>query len=272
MTETNKIALIGAGRMGGALLSGWLAGRVAASDVIIVDPMPGRAARAAIEAGAAHYESLTQENAKQVGVVLLGIKPQMFHPLGPKIAAALGPDCCVVSILAGTTQAKLGEVFGTRPIVRAMPNTPAAIGQGITAFYRNFQVDDALAAKARQLLEAGGDVIEVDDEGLIDAVTAVSGSGPAYVFHMAEALEAAGIRAGLPKVLAEQLARKTISGSGALLDASDDSATRLREAVTSPGGTTQAALEVLMSEEGLAKLIRQTVAAAVARSKELGAS
>lgn len=266
-----KIALIGAGRMGGALLAGWIKAGTAPADVTIIDPAPGPQARNTIAQGAVHAAALTTDNAKDLDVVLLGIKPQMFAQLGPEIAKALPAKSCIVSILAGTTQSQLSAMFGQRPIIRTMPNTPAAIGKGITAYIRNERVSEGQASLASQLLSAGGDVIEVKDESLIDVVTAVSGSGPAYIFHMVEALEAAAIRAGMPKDLAGQLARKTVTGSGALLEASDQSASELRVAVTSPGGTTQAALEVLMGEDGLPQLMRRTVAAAAKRSKELGA-
>ncbi len=267
-----KIALIGAGRMGGALLAGWIKAGTLPANVTIIDPQPGAQAKAAIASGAIHAKALTAQSAKELGVVLLGIKPQMFETLGPKIAKALPENTCIISILAGITQSQLAHIFGERPIIRTMPNTPAAIGEGITAFIGNERVSESHAALARELLSAGGDVIEVTEEGLIDVVTAVSGSGPAYVFHMVEALEAAAIRAGMPEDLAGQLARKTVTGSGALLEASDESASALRVAVTSPGGTTQAALEVLMGEDGLPQLMRRTVAAAAKRSKELGKS
>lgn len=267
----SKLALIGAGRMGGALLTGWLTGGLKPSDLIIVDPKPGEQALAAIKAGSVHAEALTTQNAASLGMLVLGIKPQMFGALAPAIASAIPSDCCVVSILAGTTHRALSGAFGDRPIIRTMPNTPAAIGKGITAYHCNDHVSAAQAAQAESLLEAGGDVIKVDTEGLIDVVTAVSGSGPAYIFHMVEALEAAGIRAGMPAELAGQLARKTVTGSAALLEASpEQSASDLRIAVTSPNGTTQAALEVLMADDGLPPLMRRTVAAAAARSKELG--
>ena len=265
-----KIALIGAGRMGGALLAGWIASGTAASDVTIIDPTPGPQAKAAIKQGALHLDALTKDAAENIDVVVLGIKPQMFTKFAPSIAAVLPKKTCVISILAGTTQKGLSTVFGDRAIIRTMPNTPAAIGKGITAFFRNKNVSDDQAAVATQLLSAGGDVIEVKEENLIDVVTAVSGSGPAYIFYLVEAMEAAAIRAGMPADLAGQLARKTVTGSGALLDDSPESASDLRKAVTSPNGTTQAALEVLMAEDGLAQLMRRTVAAAAKRSKELG--
>lgn len=266
----SDLALIGAGRMGGALLTGWLAGETAPKSVLIVDPTPGAQAQAGIEAGCQHVNSLTQKNAANLSMIVLGIKPQMFASLAPDIAKALPKDCCVVSVLAGTTQRALSGAFGDRPIIRTMPNTPAAIGKGITAYFCNANVSSAQAAKAEKLLEAGGDVIRVDSEDLIDVVTAVSGSGPAYVFHMVEAMERAAILAGMPEALAGQLARKTVTGSGALLEASPETATQLRQAVTSPNGTTQAALEVLMADDGLPPLMRRTIAAAAARSKELG--
>jgi pyrroline-5-carboxylate reductase len=267
----SKIALIGAGRMGGALLSGWLASGVKPSDILIIDPRPGAAANIAVKQGAAYAKSLSKGAAMDLDVVILAIKPQMYGDIAPIIAAALPKKASVVSILAGTTQAKLAAVFGARSLIRAMPNTPAAIGKGITAYYANKNSNAAQVKRAHKLLEAGGQVVRVDEESLIDVVTAVSGSGPAYVFHLTETLEAAAIAAGAPADLAAKLARQTVIGSGALLDNSADmSATALRIAVTSPKGTTEAALEVLMGEGGMAGLMRRTVAAAKARSKALG--
>lgn len=262
------IALTGAGRMGGALLSGWIASGTEPSDVLIIDPNPGEAAQEAIKNGAHHASALTAENSAHIEIVLLGIKPQMFETLGPDMAAALPKSACIISILAGTTQARLQAIFAGHPIIRAMPNTPAAIGQGITAFHCSESVRAAQAERAQALLSAGGAVYRVDDEGLIDTVTAISGSGPAYLFHMVEALEAAAIRLGMPEDMAPHFARQTVIGAGALLADSEQSATDLRRAVTSPNGTTQAALDVLMDE--LPELIRRTTAAAYKRSKDLG--
>ncbi len=264
--------VVGAGRMGGALMSGWVSGRkktVLPENLIILDPNPGDKARAIIDAGALHITQVGPE-LKTVTCALLAVKPQQFAELAPNIAAHLPVDCLVVSILAGTTLQALNAELPGRALVRAMPNTPAAIGAGITAFTCGPTVTPAHKKLTQGLLSAGGRVYEVENEHLIDVVTAVSGSGPAYVFHMVEALEAAAIVNGLPHDLAPDFARQTIIGAGALLKQDPSTATELRQAVTSPNGTTQAALDILMKDNGLAALMRETVAAALKRAKELG--
>ncbi len=267
---TRKLALIGAGRMGGAMLAGWISGGVGESGIVIADPYPGEAARAAIGAGALHSKALTRDEGKDLETLVLAIKPQMFEALGPGIAGALPAGTRVVSVVAGITLAQLEAIFGKRPIVRAMPNTPAAIGKGITGFALNSHCGSDDRAAAEGLLKAAGEVVFVERESLIDVVTGISGSGPAYVFYMVEALCAAGIAAGMPEDAAMKLARQTIIGAGALLEASDETAEALRVAVTSPNGTTQAGLEVLMADDGLKPLLTKTVKAAVERSRELG--
>lgn len=259
--------VVGAGRMGGALLSGWLAdGAVTPKRLIILDPHPGDDAKKALAAGAMSVDVPSAALGK-VGLVLLAIKPQAFDTIAPAIAAHLPHGALVISILAGTSMDSLARMFPDQHIIRAMPNTPAAIGAGITAFTCDANVTDAQKAAAQTLLRAGGRVHEVDSEHLIDVVTAVSGSGPAYVFHMVEALEAAAIKIGLPADIAPDFARQTIIGAGALLERSAIPASELRQAVTSPNGTTQAALDVLMPE--LPPLMRETVKAALRRAKAL---
>ena len=183
------------------------------------------------------------------------------------------PKCLVntliISILAGTSLASLQDTFKAQSLIRAMPNTPAAIGKGITAYTKGPNVSEAQTKMTETLLAAGGKVHHVPNEHLIDVVTAVSGSGPAYIFHMAEALEAAAIKIGLPEALAPDFARQTIIGAAGLLESSDDTSAQLRQNVTSPNGTTQAALDVLMGMEGLPPLMRDTVQAALRRAKEL---
>jgi len=258
--------------MGGALLSGWLADKksgVTAKNLVILDPHPGGAATKAIEAGAKHLQK-PEGSLSSVKVVLLAIKPQMFEELAGAIAEHLPHGALVISILAGTSMTSLAKAFPNQTIIRAMPNTPSAIGEGITAFTCGASVAAEQKAKAQILLEAGGTVYEVVTENLIDVVTAVSGSGPAYVFYLVETLEKAAIKAGLPEDMAPDFARQTIIGAGALLKSSPMSATELREAVTSPGGTTQAALDVLMRRKGLRQLMNETVFAALARAKKLG--
>ena len=266
----STIALVGAGRMGAALLKGWLDAGMAARDILIIQPRPTQAAVDAAKEGAICVESLSIETAHDLEMLVLAIKPQIYDAVAPALAAVLPRQTTVLSVLAGTTQAKLSAVFGPRPLIRAMPNTPCAIGQGITGYYPNSQVSAQMCRQAEALLSAGGEVIRVDEEAMIDVVTGVSGSGPAYVFHMVEALQAAAENQGMPTDLAQKLACQTLIGSAALLASSGEIAANLRRAVTSPNGTTQAGLEVLMGNGGLTTLMRDTVTAATLRSKELG--
>jgi len=264
----SKILLVGAGHMGGALATGWVGSGVNPADIIIIDPAPGDAAKALMSMGAAHYDRPDAKNLSDIHSAVIAVKPQMFEQLAQPTAQALPEDCTVISVMAGTAMKTLDAAFAPRDIVRAMPNTPAALGQGLTAI---FAPSGTAAEKlARRLLSPSGLVITVDKEVLIDVITAVSGSGPAYVFHMVEALQAAAIRAGLPEDLAGIAARQTLIGAAALLDDSENSASDLRAAVTSPNGTTQAGLEVLMSDDGLPQLMRKTVMAAFERANELG--
>lgn len=257
--------------MGGALLKGWLSDSksgVTPHKLVILDPYPGEAAKTAIENGAKHLK-LSDKSLAHVDCALLAIKPQMFDELAGDIAAQLPDGALIISILAGTSMQSLEQVFSHQSIIRAMPNTPAAIGEGIIAFTCGKGVSDVQRKQANTLLSAGGTVHEVDNEHMIDVVTAVSGSGPAYVFHMVEALEAAAVKAGMPEEIARDFARQTIIGAGALLKSSPMTASELREAVTSPGGTTQAALDVLMAKDGLGPLMKDAVIAALNRAKEL---
>jgi pyrroline-5-carboxylate reductase len=269
--DTGAVALIGAGRMGAAIAAGWLADadRPSASDILVIDPEPGEAAQALIEAhGLAWRRSLDPESAARVRALVLAVKPRAMGPLCRELAEAVRHDALVVSIAAGVTLRSLESWLPGRPVVRAMPNTPAAIGKGATVMVSNAVVDDAgLRSAAEALLRPTGLVEWIEEERLMGAVTAVSGSGPAYVFLLAEALAAAGAAEGLPRDLARRLAEQTVTGAGALLDAEGD-AEALRRAVTSPGGTTQAALDVLM--QGLPSLMRNAVAAAERRSRQLG--
>lgn len=271
MTEHTHL-VVGAGKMGGALLQGWIASKVITpKQLIILDPTPGEAAQAAIKAGALH---LRKPNKKLLSIkyLLLAIKPQMFSKLAPEIARELSNNALIISILAGTSLASLQDIFKMQSLIRAMPNTPAAIGKGITAYTKGPNISDIQTDMTETLLTAGGKVHHVANEHLIDVVTAVSGSGPAYVFHMAEALEAAAVKIGLPEDLAPDFARQTIIGAAGLLESSGEPASQLRLNVTSPNGTTQAALDVLMGLEGLPPLMRDTVQAALRRAKELAES
>ena len=264
-----SLLLLGAGKMGGAMLEGWLTLGLDPKLVTALDPhLPAEAVEALRAKGIGVNPDL-----KIVGlpaVVLLAIKPQMMDQALGTVAALFGPGTLAVSIMAGKTIAGIAKLLppGTA-IVRAMPNTPAAVGRGITAAVSNAQVTEAQRAAADALLRSTGGVEWVDDEGLIDAVTAVSGSGPAYVFHLVEAMASAGVAAGLPAELAMRLARATVSGSGELLHQSDQPAAVLRQNVTSPGGTTAAALAVLMAADGLTPLLHKAVAAARQRAAEL---
>lgn len=258
------IALAGAGKMGGAMLTGWLSQGLDPSRVVVIDPMPS----AEIGALATRGVRLNPTETVEAGTLVLAVKPQMFREAGPTLKRCIGASTLVVSIMAGTTIAALQEVVGGA-VVRAMPNTPAAIGRGITVAVPAPDVSAAQRATADALLRATGAVEWVEDEALMDAVTAVSGSGPAYVFLLAEELARAGVAAGLPEALATKLARDTVSGAGELLHRSDLPAATLRQNVTSPGGTTAAALSVLMGADGFGPLLTRAVAAATARSKEL---
>ncbi|WP_441260888.1 pyrroline-5-carboxylate reductase [Bradyrhizobium sp. 521_C7_N1_3] len=263
---TGTILLAGAGKMGGAMLTGWLSGGLDPRRVAVIDPHIS----SEITALAANGVMLNPD-VRTVGTVetlVVAVKPQMFREAGARLKQFVSDKTSVVSIMAGTTIASLEEVCGG-VVVRAMPNTPAAIGRGITVAVAAKNVSAAQRAVADALLRATGSVEWVEDEGLMDAVTAVSGSGPAYVFLLAEELARAGVEAGLPEALATKLARETVAGSGELLHQSELPSSTLRQNVTSPGGTTAAALGVLMDEPGLRDLMIRAIAAATKRSKEL---
>ncbi|MEP1230470.1 MAG: pyrroline-5-carboxylate reductase [Litorimonas sp.] len=267
MSATHLI--IGAGKMGGSLLSGWLDTQIISpKSLAVLDPAPGQAAQTAITNGAIHVTELPDIPAS-ITTVLLAIKPQMVQDIGPQIAAYIPKDALMISILAGTSLEQLHQVFGARPIVRAMPNTPAAIGAGITAITASIGQDDVHLSTAETLLSAGGMVYRVENETMINAVTAVSGSGPAYIFHLCEAMEAAALKVGLDETLAPIFARQTIIGAAKLLEDSELSPSELRQNVTSPNGTTQAALDELMNTNGLTPLMIKTVRAAFNRTKAL---
>jgi pyrroline-5-carboxylate reductase len=260
------IVLAGAGKMGGAMLSGWLAQGLDATRVAVIEPYPSDEISALAAKGVRLNPSPKDIDA--VATLVVALKPQMFREAGAMLKSFAGSATLVVSIMAGTTIAALEEVCGGS-VVRAMPNTPAAIGRGITVAVAAKNVSPSQRAVADALLRATGSVEWVDDENLMDAVTAVSGSGPAYIFLLAEELARAGVEAGLPPELATKLARETVAGSGELLHRSQAPSATLRQNVTSPGGTTAAALEVLMGPDGMQSLLTRAVAAATKRSKEL---
>lgn len=263
---TGTIVLAGAGKMGSAMLTGWLAGGLDPKHVVVIEPHPSGEISGLATKGIRLNPSAGDGGA--AATLVVAVKPQTFREAGPALKAFVGPSTLVVSIMAGTPIAALEEVCGGS-VVRAMPNTPAAIGRGITVAVAANRVSTEQRAVADALLRATGAVEWVDDENLMDAVTAVSGSGPAYIFLLAEELARAGVEAGLPTELATRLARETVAGSGELLRRSEDSSATLRQNVTSPGGTTAAALQVLMGDGGLQPLMIRAVAAATKRSKEL---
>ncbi|WP_369810149.1 pyrroline-5-carboxylate reductase [Bradyrhizobium sediminis] len=252
--------------MGGAMLTGWLARGLDPKRVAVIEPYPSAEIGALATKGVRLNPS--PDDIGNAATLVMALKPQMFREAGPSLKPFVGSSTLLVSIMAGTTISALQEICGGS-VVRAMPNTPAAIGRGITVAVAANNVSAAQRAVADALLRATGSVEWVDDEGLMDAVTAVSGSGPAYIFLLAEELARAGVEAGLPAELATRLARETVAGAGELLHRSEDSSATLRKNVTSPGGTTAAALEVLMGPDGLWQLMIRAVAAATKRSKEL---
>lgn len=259
------LLLLGGGRMGSGMLQGWVTQGLAPS--LVIDPAP-------VAVPAPHRRL---ESAERIPpdfhpeVIVLAVKPQLCETAVPPVARLAGPQTVVLSIMAGRTLDGLRELFAPHtPIVRAMPNTPAAIGRGITVACASPEVTAAQQALCERLLQAIGEAAWTTDEGLLDAVTAISGSGPAYVFLLAELLEEIGREHGLPPTLARQLARRTVSGSGALLASEDVTDTAdLRRAVTSPGGTTEQALSVLMADDAWPRSLRQAIGAAAERSRAL---
>lgn len=257
--------------MGGALAAGWLRGRnrIDASRLIICAPNPTDEMAALIkDHDLKRVDALGPRMAKDVSLVVLAVKPQIFHQIAGDLAKALPDGCAIISVMAGVTIRTMTEALGDRPIIRAMPNTPAAIGAGIIVAVAN-DAGEARQAEATKLLKVGGAVEWISDERMMDAVTAVSGSGPAYFFLLAEALAGAGENEGLPRDLAEKLATNTLIGAGELLKRSDLSPQELRRQVTSPNGTTQAALDVMMGNSALPELMRRAVNAAERRSRQL---
>ncbi|MGH6988948.1 MAG: pyrroline-5-carboxylate reductase [Stellaceae bacterium] len=268
-TSIPSLLLIGCGRMGGALLRGWL-DRELADSYVVVEPQAG--ARPATLSP--HVTFLDSADRLAQGfrptIAVIAVKPQAMAQTLPQYRRLADAGTLFLSIAAGRTLAFLAGPLGPdAALIRAMPNTPASIGHGITVLCANARVDAAGRARADALLKAVGEIAWIEDEGLMDAVTAVSGSGPAYVFLLIECLTKAGIAAGLPANLAERLARATVAGSGELARVSGEPAAQLRAAVTSPGGTTEAALDLLMEPRGLEPLLKKAVLAAKKRSKEL---
>lgn len=272
LTLDGPLLLAGAGKMGGALLSGWLRRGLDPARVVVQDPgPPAEVAQLLTDNGIARSSSVAEALSGAPAVIVFAAKPQAMDAIFPDLARLAGPRTLVLSIAAGKMLSGFEKHLGAgAAVVRAMPNTPAAIGRGITVCVANRHVSNEQRVMATSLLEAVGEVGWVEDETLMDAVTAVSGSGPAYVFLLAEALAAAGVAQGLDPELSAQLARATVSGAGELLRQSEQSAAQLRLNVTSPGGTTAAALSVLMrDDDGLPDLMAQAVVAATKRGREL---
>ncbi|MBN9673618.1 pyrroline-5-carboxylate reductase [Roseibium aggregatum] len=267
-SKERPFLLVGAGKMGGAMLSGWMAEGVDPSAVTVCDPRLSEEMDALLKQhGIRHVASVPED--LSAAIVLVAVKPQLMDQVLPGLKPAVAADTLVLSVAAGTPVAKFQSVFGDVPVCRCMPNTPAMVKRGITAVYPTGVVSEAQKEDVARLLSAVGKVVWLDSEDQIDLVTGVSGSGPAYVFYLAEALSQAGKAAGLPDELAEELAVATVCGAGELMHQSGDHPSILRQNVTSPNGTTAAALEVLMGSEGIQPVMTAAVAAAVKRAKEL---
>jgi len=265
---SGTILLVGAGKMGSAMLEAWLALGLPPESVVVLEPQPSRELGALTSRGLRLNPSITA--ARGASAIVVAVKPQVAPEVVPTLRPYFDAGTVLVSIMAGRTLGFIEGALAQRAaLVRAMPNTPAAIGRGITVAVPNVRVSHRQRELAHALLSATGAVEWVTDEGLMDAVTAVSGSGPAYVFLLTEALALAGTAAGLPRELAAKLARATVAGSGELLNRSPLDPGTLRQNVTSTGGTTAAALDVLMAADGLGPLMNRAVAAATRRSREL---
>ncbi|MDP2621510.1 MAG: pyrroline-5-carboxylate reductase [Hyphomicrobiales bacterium] len=269
LAGAGPVVLVGAGMMGGALIDGWLGGGLKPSEISVLDPKPPPESAALIEKNGISLNP-APETLADPAIVVLAVKPQIMDEVLDGLGGLVRPGTLIVSVAAGRTIASIAAWLGAEtPIIRTIPNTPAAVARGMTVACANAHASPVQRALAARLLEAVGEVGWVEDEGLIDAATAVSGSGPAYVFYLAECLAEAGVKCGLPRELAERAARVTVEGAGELMRRSELGPAKLRENVTSPGGTTAAALAVLGGEAGLAELLARAVAAACARSREL---
>jgi pyrroline-5-carboxylate reductase len=267
LTNIGPVVLVGAGKMGLALAQGWLAAGLAPAELVIVDPTPTEPARTFARANGVRL--LPSPHGVLTAVMILAVKPQIIDEVMAQVAPSVGRHTLVISIAAGISLQRLATGLGSERVVRTMPNTPAQIGRGVTGAV-GLKISDADIATTEALLSAAGAVVWFDAEDMIDAVTAVSGSGPAYVFHFVEALAMAGMKQGLDPGPAMFLARQTVIGAAALMEHDPQPVSILRENVTSPKGTTFAALEVLMGEEGLEALLDRAVTAARRRSEELG--
>jgi pyrroline-5-carboxylate reductase len=265
MSHTTPILMLGAGRLGGAMLEGWrLTAAFSPKDLIIRDPQPGEAAKAS---GARINPPDAELSTART--VLLAVKPQTWREAAAQLEPHLSADAVIVSVAAGVKAGDISSAFAGRPTARVMPITAVAVGQGAAAVYAS---DPRAAAAAHALFDPVAQVVDLEDEDLMDAVTAVCGSAPAYLYAFVEALEAAGETEGLPAETSRALARATVAGAATLMAKSGVDPAELRRQVTSPGGTTEAALKVLMGEGGLGPLLRDAVSAAAHRSRELSKS
>lgn len=262
--KTRGLVLLGCGKMGSAMLKGWLDGGLPASSVTVLTPRPSDWLKAT-------GVNLNTELPKNPAIVLLAVKPQKMAEALPALRGLGNGDTVFLSVAAGITLATYEEMLGANtPIIRAMPNTPSAIGRGVTGIVGNASASAAHVDLADQLLQAVGQVVRLENETQIRALTAVSGCGPAYVFHLIEAMAAAGEAAGLTAEMALQLAKATVAGAGVLAEESDETPTQLRINVTSPNGVTAEALRVLMNEkDGFPPLLDRAIKAAMQRDAEL---
>ncbi len=266
--KINSLVLVGAGKMGMAMVKGWLEHGLDASALTLVDPMPSEITK---EFARMKSISLVPEfTSLNADVIVLAVKPQIAKQVMAKISDKIPSNSLILSVIAGFSLEALKNALGSDKIVRTMPNTPAQLGKGVTGAIASEGVEEQERQLAHALLSASGIAVWLDDENQIDALTGVSGSGPAYVFLMVEAMAAAGEAEGLDKDMSNILARQTIIGAAALLEADPSEAAILRKNVTSPNGVTQKALEVLMGEPGLFELMGKAVKAAAKRNREIG--
>lgn len=263
MGKAASLTLVGAGRMGAALLNGWLKGP--AREISVVEPSPQDEIRALADQGRIQLNPGPSESS----IIVLAVKPQQFAFVAEQAKAFAGPGSLAISIMAGVRLAQLSRRLGTQRVIRAMPNTPGAIGRGVTVFTAPEAAKPSDLAAARELLAPLGEVHGPVAEDMMSAVTALSGSGPAYIFLLAEVMAQAGVAEGLPRELAMSLAQRTVEGAAALMAQSGDSPEALRKAVTSPGGTTQAALDILMDTGGMPALFKDALNAAANRDRQL---
>ena len=267
ITASSPLVLVGAGNMGGAMLNGWLDAGTDPASILVVDPKPSETMTARLAKAGVRLEQAAPDGVK-AGILLLAVKPQIMDAVIEGVSGLVGPDTVTLSIAAGKTIGYFEDRLGGA-VVRTIPNTPSMVGRGITGAVANAAVSAEARAEVDKLLSVCGPVEWVEDEALIDAITAVSGSGPAYVFYLVECMAEAGRKCGLPADLAMRLARATVTGAGELMHRSPDGAATLRQNVTSPNGTTAAALAVLMGDDGIQPLFDKALKAAAERSREL---